>query len=103
MTDNAYPRFQWSGFKSGDRGEQLVVRGEDLIQFAQDVDDVRQSFNAPIKAATPKPVPEDNTDVYCKICGATTSYREGVAKSTGKPWKGYFCTESREHKPFFLK
>ena len=33
----------------------------------------------------------------CKTCGADAEYREGVSKSTGKPWKAIFCKETKEH------
>lgn len=48
------------------------------------------------------PVPEDGYTVPCKVCGGATTYRTGVSKASGKPWKGYFCA-NKDHKPFFIK
>jgi hypothetical protein len=38
----------------------------------------------------------------CPVCQASTTLREGVSKA-GKKWAGYFCTESREHEPQWIK
>lgn len=43
--DENFPRFQWSRFKDGDRGEQYVVRGSDLNQFKLDVEAVKGMDN----------------------------------------------------------
>src|SRR3990167_5330380 len=32
----------------------------------------------------------------CPTCGADADYKEGISK-TGKPWKGIFCKETKEH------
>ena len=32
----------------------------------------------------------------CKTCGADADYKEGISKA-GKPWKGIFCKETKEH------
>jgi hypothetical protein len=37
----------------------------------------------------------------CSVCGGPTTYKEGVAR-TGKPWKGYFCS-NRSHPPKWAK
>ena len=39
----------------------------------------------------------------CKTCGAPTEERTGTSKSSGKPYKGYFCTRDRDHKPEFVR
>lgn len=50
-----------------------------------------------------KPV-DDELLVPCKECGGATTYREGVSKTTGKPWKAYFCDDkSKQCKPYFAK
>ncbi|HZX14957.1 MAG TPA: hypothetical protein VFF49_11235 [Thermodesulfobacteriota bacterium] len=32
----------------------------------------------------------------CATCGADADYKEGISK-TGKPWRGIFCKETKEH------
>lgn len=54
-----------------------------------------------------KRVASKNTEVGlenppCLVCMAATVKREGVSKA-GKKWSGYFCTESREHEPQWIK
>lgn len=57
------------------------------------------------KASAPalKSEPEDTYTVPCKTCGGATTYKTGVSKASGKPWKAYFCNTNKEHKPFFIK
>jgi hypothetical protein len=33
----------------------------------------------------------------CEQCGSPAFYRTGTAKSTGKPWKAFFCSEEKSH------
>ncbi|TVZ01225.1 hypothetical protein EAS64_33645 [Trebonia kvetii] len=39
----------------------------------------------------------------CPDCGGRTEKREGTSKSTGKPYKGFFCSVNRDHKPNFVR
>jgi hypothetical protein len=39
----------------------------------------------------------------CATCGAETEEKSGTSKSSGKPYKGYFCTRDRDHKPQFVR
>lgn len=32
-------------------------------------------------------------DSICEKCGGVALFREGVSKSSGKPYKGYFCQD----------
>ena len=68
-------------------------------------DDGEKAVSKPVlqPVAPPAPKQDDNFEgkVPCNDCGAETTYKEGISKA-GKPYKGYFCTQSREHKPFFV-
>ena len=33
----------------------------------------------------------------CNVCGADAEFKEGVSKTSGKPWKAVFCKEVKEH------
>jgi hypothetical protein len=38
----------------------------------------------------------------CEACGGDTELRSGTSRSSGKAYKGYFCTVNRDHKPKFV-
>ena len=33
----------------------------------------------------------------CTLCGEEAKLKSGVSKTTGKPWKGYFCEADKKH------
>lgn len=44
-------------------------------------------------------VEEEKPEKHCPTCGNLMTYKEGVSK-TGKPWKGWFCSE-KGHNPIW--
>jgi hypothetical protein len=43
-----------------------------------------------------EPAPDDTEDLRCKQCGAVAKERSGKTEQ-GRPFKGIFCTEKRQH------
>lgn len=100
MNDNA--KFQWSKF-SEDRSEQFVIRTENW----QELVDYRIRTNvlvSPIKVtatpATPAQAPAQTTvpvvDTVAHLCSVHNvpmTFRSGVGKNTGKPYKLWSCTQ----------
>lgn len=82
----------------------LMAEIDDLIkagfQPSWNPDTNKASVVAPVVNSVV--TPEDDITVPCKECGGETTYREGVSKSSGKPWKAYFC-KNKDHKPYFVK
>lgn len=42
----------------------------------------------------------------CASCGTAMTFKQGVSKKNGKPWKGWFCPNSSEadnHPPVWVK
>jgi hypothetical protein len=39
----------------------------------------------------------------CETCGGPTEEKSGTSKASGKPYKGYFCLNDRDHKPKFVR
>lgn len=115
--ENTYNKVQYSEFTDNGKlngNGQWVIRTETYTEAMAILEQIRKgtpgSTLAPIAVtpATPQTATQAQGDSAgltseCKECGAPAKWREGVAKSTGKPWKGWFCTASREHKPFFIK
>jgi hypothetical protein len=102
------PRFQYSIFPNDSRGEQYVVRADNMAEFKVLLEELKAHIAGRIeqgaKPVTPAPKPEDDLIVPCKECGGTTTYREGVSKATGKPWKAHFCDKPNSTcKPYFVK
>lgn len=55
------------------------------------------SQQQPLEAATQ---PQNLTN--CTVCGKPLTFKEGLSKTTGKPWKGYFCQE-KNHPVSWIK
>ena len=94
-------------------GRALGMMGIGVIDSVASVDEMNKAnVGSPSATTAPQPqvaTPIPATDgpmagntVPCKQCGGATTYRSGVAKSTGKPWEAYFCAD-KSHKPFFIK
>ena len=76
--------------------------GDDLLTKLSD-------FEATVLKANWKPLDQwaakkEQLTLQTKACdcGGTRTYREGISKATGKPWKGWFC-DNKDCKPEFLR
>ena len=98
-----YPKYQWSLFPNGKDGEQIVVRGDTFNEFILNIEEAKKAFVLNNKNKTaPIDKPEVDTAKICDNCGAEMNFREGTGKTTGKPYKGYFCSENCGAKPIFV-
>ncbi|MCK9371080.1 hypothetical protein M0R04_14305 [Candidatus Dojkabacteria bacterium] len=95
MEEN-FPRFQFSFFPHGKDGEQLVVRGNDFLQFKEDIFTVKEKFGGNTTVAvseqtTPagNPTPA-NPKRLCQSCGSEMTHKTGT--SANGAWGGFFCT-----------
>jgi hypothetical protein len=99
MTDESYPKYQYSVFMKNGRDEQLVIRAdtfEELMELKKNIDLILAKRAEPVKTA--------NQTFACSyrledgsICGAPAEYREGTSAKSGKPWKAVFCSLNKEH------
>jgi len=49
-------------------------------------------------------ITESQSDVpFCQKHGVAMELREGVGKESGKPYRGFFCPESRDCQPVWVK
>lgn len=100
MQDNA--KFQWSKF-SDDRSEQFVIRTEnwqELVDYRirtnvliepKKVEQQVIPTKAPIQPVAPV-VTDDGAHV-CPVHNTPMTFKSGVGKSTGKPYKVWSCTQ----------
>jgi hypothetical protein len=96
------PKFQWSKM-SPDRGEQIVVRGDEYKQWVLDIEAAKQQL--PKVEEKPKIVQQmeefvgDTTPpVSGHICPKNPNhgemkYRSGISAKTGKPYSFWSCTQ----------
>lgn len=101
-----YPKFQWSKFNQGDKGEQYVVREHDFEKFVAAIEKVKSLIPETVKAKSTEwlnePVRERVNEpvqsLVCNTCGQPATARSGVSKKTGKAWKAIFCsTNDKSH------
>jgi len=61
--------------------------------------------DVPNVVPAPQSVPQATTqsqEHHCATCGNLMIYKEGISAKTGKPWKGWFCSE-KGHEVQWLK
>ena len=92
MNDESFPKFQWSKFVNGDRGEQFVVRSdtwEDLITGREKVISILETAKSFAPSAPTMP---DVTPVSlgnCRKCGALNAVsKAGKVYCTKTCWLG---------------
>jgi formate dehydrogenase maturation protein FdhE len=84
MEEN-FPKFQWSIFPEGDKGVQIVVRGNDFQNFLLDIASAKAEFLTP-KTAVVSPVGTTQPPVatgVCPVCGSalvTGQSKDGTKK-----------------------
>ena len=108
--NNNYPKYQWSMFLNG-KDEQVVVRGNIYFDFTLDVEAIKKAFTSPVTDRgkinpivnkEPVEIPLETQVRYCSECNSIMNYKEGVGKTTGKPYKGFFCSKNCGAKPIFV-
>lgn len=91
----SYPKFQYSVFLKNGRDQQIVIRTEtfdELLEAKRQVNTILEKVESETQT-TAKTKP-------CE-CGGTKNFREGISKTTGKKWSGWFCSNP-ECKPEFV-
>lgn len=46
-------------------------------------------------APSTSPTAASTANPKCEVCGGPTEYKEGVSKKNNRPWKGYFCINTK--------
>ena len=101
MNDNA--KFQWSKF-SEDRSEQFVIRTEnwqELVDYRIRTNvlvDSKKVVEQPVVSQVKAPVQPvtqvtNDGEHVCPVHNTPMTFKSGVGKSTGKPYKVWSCTQ----------
>lgn len=96
-----YARLQWSKM-SADRGEQIVVRGDEYKQWVLDIEAAKQQ----LPKTEPKPIekqmeefvsaPPEPATPQCPKGHGDMKYRSGISAKTGKPYGFWSCPHKDE-------
>ena len=100
MSENNFPKFQYSLFLKGNRSEQVVIRSNDWEEFKElkeKVDLIVEKVETRTEQNGESQEPKQNggdKSKPCLTCGADAVKRSG--EKNGKKWAGWFCQEN-EH------
>ena len=79
------------------RDEQLVIRTETFEELLE----AKKEINIILDKVAPKQLSVTEAKTKGCECGGIRTFREGVSKTTGKKWAGWFCSNP-DCKPEFI-
>lgn len=86
----------------------LVIRGNHSKEISQRLDailPVFKRFKEAVDGGRVEKAEQTQHNAseghFCSECGAAMEFKSGTSKQ-GKPWKGWFCSKSRDHKPLWI-
>lgn len=76
-------------------GRALGFMGIGIIESVASADEMAKAG----ATATSHQMPQDasQSTYSCEVCNSPATLKQGESKTTGKPWKGIFCSTDRKH------
>lgn len=99
MSEDSFPKYQYSVFLKNGRDEQLVIRSnsfEDLMEQKKNINKILEKVEG-----TPEAPKEAAKTFVCSQCGGPAEYKEGISSKTDKPWRAVFCLKDKTHVKWF--
>jgi predicted RNA-binding Zn-ribbon protein involved in translation (DUF1610 family) len=105
-----FNKWQYSVFVKNGVDGQLVVRSNDEEEFWGMVKKLNEYVIQKNGGQLPLPVKQVSAvvddkpqSIDCPQCGEVMQYRSGVGKTSGKPYKAWFCTSGDRSHTQWLK